>query len=390
MFLELFYSLKSLGVPVSPTEWIALMSALEKGLHRHTLEDFYYLSRSLLVKDVAHYDAFDQSFSHVFQNGAIPDDLATKADVLKWLSNPLNPLNLPPEELEKMKKLSLEELLEELEERLRTQDGAHHGGHHWIGTGGTSPFGYGGAHPTGISFAPEGGGGRAVVQAFERKYRNMRNDVVLDVRQMSIALKRLRDLRQTGNDEVLDVEETVDKTCKNAGEIDLVFTRERENQVRLILAMDTGGSMEPYRKLTERLFSAANSINHFKEFHAYYFHNCVYENMYEDIEKDEYISSDDFVKKYKKNYRLVMVGDAAMAPYELMIPNGTLERYRASRVKGIDRLRALAEMFPKRVWLNPMKETSWEYYSTIQTIRGLFPMYPLTLSGIDRAVKQLL
>ncbi len=390
MFLPLFYTLKALGVPVSPTEWLTLMEALDKGLHNHSLTDFYFLARSLLVKDVAHYDAFDQAFAHCFRNARLPDDLATKEQILEWLSDPLSPLRLPPEELERMRRLTLEELLRELEDRLRTQREPHHGGHHWIGTGGTSPFGSRGSHPTGISFDPEGGGGGAVLRAFERRYRNLRNDLTLDVRQIGVALKKLRDLRQTGSQEVLDVEATVDRTCRNAGDIELVFTRERENQVRLILAMDTGGSMEPYRHLTERLFSAAHGLNHFKDFRAFYFHNCIYENLYTDIEADEFVPTFEVMREYGKRYRLVVVGDAAMAPYELLIPNGTLERRRTTNVKGIDWLRMLAEAFPKRAWLNPVPEDSWAYYDTIQTIRGLFPMFPLTLAGLDQAVKALL
>ncbi len=390
MFLPLFYTLKGLGVPVSPTEWLTLMEALHKGLHNHSLTDFYFLARSLLVKDVTHYDAFDQAFAHCFRNAELPDDLATKGSILEWLSDPLSPLRLPPDELERMKHLSLDELLRELEERLRTQEGPHHGGHHWIGTGGTSPFGSRGSHPTGISFDPEGGGGGAVLRAFERRYRNLRSDLTLDVRQIGVALKKLRDLRQTGSEEVLDIEATIDETCRNAGEIELVFARERENQVRLILAMDTGGSMEPYRHLSERLFSAAHGLNHFKDFRALYFHNCIYANLYTDIEADEFVPTADVIREYGKRYRLVIVGDAAMAPYELLIPNGTLERMRTTSTKGIDWLRMLAEAFPKRAWMNPLPEDSWGYYDTIQTIRGLFPMFPLTLEGLDRAVKALL
>lgn len=289
-----------------------------------------------------------------------------------------------------MKSLTLEELLKELEDRLRTQDEAHHGGQHWIGTGGRSPFGARGSHPSGVSFDPEGGGGGAVLQAFARKYRNLRNDVTLDVRQIGVALKRLRDLREAGAEEILDLDHTIDKTCKNAGEIDLVFTRERENQIRVILAMDSGGSMEPYRELSERLFSAAHGLNHFKDFRAFYFHNCVYENLYTDLLKGEFVPTAEVIRECAKNYRLIVVGDASMAPYELMIPNGTLERYRTSNVKGIDWLRMMADAFPRRAWLNPVSEPSWGYYDTIDTVGRLFPMFPLTLEGLERAVRQLL
>ncbi len=391
MFQPFFYTLKALGVPVSPTEWLTLMEALSRGLHNANSQDFYFLARSLLVKDVAHYDAYDQAFAHCFRGAGLPDDLATKDQILDWLRDPLSPLRLPPEELARMERLSLEDLLRELEDRLRTQKEAHHGGHHWIGTGGTSPFGRGGSHPTGISFAREGGGGGgAVLQAFERRYRNLRHDVTLDVRQIGVALKRLRDLRQDGSEEVLDLDATIDQTCRAGGEIELVFSRERENQVRLVLAMDTGGSMEPYRHLSERLFSAAHGLNHFKDFRAFYFHNCIYTHLYTDLESGEGVPTEEVIREYGKRYRLVIVGDASMAPYELMIPNGTLERYRTARTKGIDWLRMLAEAFPKRAWLNPLSESSWEYYDTVGTIRGLFPMFPFTLEGLDRAVRSLL
>lgn len=389
MFLPLFHALKALGVPVTPTEWLALLEALAKGLHRSSLQDFYYLARSLLVKDVAHYDAFDQAFAHCFRGGELPDDWATKDQILQWLKDPLSPLQLSSAEIARMEALGLDELLRELEDRLRTQDGVHHGGHHWIGTGGTSPFGAYGSHPTGISFAPEAGGGGAVLQAFARRYRNLRSDLTLDVRQIGVALKKLRDLRKEG-EETLDVEATVEKTCRNAGEIDLVFGRERENQVRLILAMDTGGSMEPFRELSERLFSAAHGLNHFKDFRAFYFHNCVYENLYTDLAKGEFVPTAEVVRECARTHRLVVVGDAAMAPYELLIPNGTLERCRTTTVKGIDWLRMLADAFPKRAWLNPLEESSWGYTDTVATVGSLFPMFPLTLEGLDRAVRQLL
>lgn len=389
MFLAFFHALKGLGVPVSLTEWLTLFEALSKDLHHGSLNEFYTLSRSILVKDVAFYDAFDQAFSHCFKDGPFPDDLATKEKILEWLSDPLSSLKLPQEEIDKMEALSLEELLEQLEERLRTQDEEHHGGEKWIGTGGKSPFGAGGSHPSGVSFAQESGGGKAVLQAFARKYRNLRNDLTLDTRQISVALKRLRDLRLEG-EETLDIEATIDRTCKNAGDIDLVFSRERENQVKLLLAMDTGGSMDPYRELSERLFSAAHGLNHFKDFRSFYFHNCVYENLYTDLTNNDFVPTAEVLREYGRRYRLIVVGDASMAPFELMIANGVLERYKTTNTKGIDWLHMIAETFPKRVWLNPLQETSWPYYDTIATISGLFPMFPLTLEGLDRAVRQLL
>lgn len=369
---------------------MTLMEALDKGLHNDSLEDFYYLARSLLIKDVSKYDAYDHAFIHVFKGQALPENLATKQQILDWLSRGMAQKLITQEDFEKLKALDLDELLKELEDRLKNQKGEHHGGSKWIGSGGTSPFGVRGAHPSGISFSQERGGGTAVLQAFERKYKNLRNDLVLDVRQMSVALKRLRDLRQKPDEEFLDVDASVDKTCQNGGEIELVFGSDRENQVRLILAMDTGGSMEPYRRISETLFSAANGLNHFKEFKAYYFHNCVYDNLYENIETYKYETVDDLIKNCTgSNYRLILMGDASMAPYELMIPNGNLERKRTSEIKGIDRLRMLKRAFPKSVWLNPMDEQSWNYYQSVQAVREIFPMYNLTVAGLTEAVKAL-
>lgn len=390
MFLALYHSLRALQVPVSLTEWFTLLEGLAKGLHNQSLDDFYYLSRSLLVKDVAHYDAFDQAFCHCFKDAPLPENIATKEKILEWLQSPLAPLQLSAEEIAKMKSLSLEELLRELEDRLRTQDEVHNGGRKWIGTGGRSPFGAGGSHPSGISFAAERNGGRAALQAFERRYRNLRSDLILDVRQIGVALKRLRDLRDSGAEEALDIGATIDKTCRNAGEIDLVFSRERENNVRVLLVMDSGGSMEPFRALSERLFSAANKLNHFKDFRAFYFHNCVYDKLYTNLETDEFVPTAEILLEYGKNYRLIVIGDAAMSPYEMFYHSGSLDHVHSNTTTGIDWLRQVAEAFPQRAWMNPLPENSWTHYETVPTIGGLFPMFPLTLEGLTRAVRHLL
>jgi len=390
MFLSLFHSLRALKVPVSLTEWLTLLEGLSMGLHNQSLEDFYYLSRSLLVKDVAYYDAFDQAFAFCFKDTPLPENLATRDKIMEWLQGQAAQLQLSPEEIDKMKSLGLDELLRELEKRLREQDEAHNGGRKWIGTGGTSPFGMNGFNPMGISFAAERGGGRAALQAFARRYRNLRNDLTLDVRQIGVALRRLRDLQDSGAEETLDLGATIDKTCRNAGEIDLVFGRERENNVRLLLVMDSGGSMEPFRALSERLFSAANKLNHFKDFRAFYFHNCVYEKLYTDLETDEFVPTAEVLREYGKTYRLIVVGDAAMAPYEMFYHSGTLDHIHAERTTGIDWLQQIAETFPQRVWMNPLPENSWLHYETVPTVGGLFPMFPLTLDGLGRAVRHLL
>ncbi|MEI6824619.1 MAG: VWA domain-containing protein [Desulfuromonadales bacterium] len=389
MFLPLFYALRALKVPVSLTEWLALLEGLSKGLHNQSLEDFYYLSRSLLVKDVIYYDAFDQAFSHCFKNTVLPEDGVTKQQILEWLQSPVMPLRLSPEDLAALKELNLDELLGELENRLREQEDPHDGGHKWIGTGGSSPFGANGSNPAGISFATERDSGRAALQAFARKYRNLRSDLTLDIRQIGIALKRLRELRDTGIEEPLDLDATIDKTCRNAGEIDLVFARERENSIRLLLVMDSGGSMDPHRRISERLFSAANKLNHFKDFRAFYFHNCIYDKLYTNLETDECVATTEVLREYGKKYRLVVVGDAAMAPHELLHFSGTLERAE-STTTGIDWIRQIAETFPRRAWMNPLPENSWTHYETVPLVGGLFPMFPLTVDGLTRAVRKLL
>jgi uncharacterized protein with von Willebrand factor type A (vWA) domain len=288
-----------------------------------------------------------------------------------------------------MKELSLDELLGELEERMREQEDPHNGGHKWIGTGGSSPFGANGSNPTGISFALERDSGRAAMQAFARRYRNLRSDLTLEIRQISVALKRLRELRESGAEEVLDLDATIDTTCRNGGEIDLIFERERENNVRLLLVMDSGGSMDPYRRISERLFSAANKLNHFKDFRAFYFHNCIYDKLYTNLETDEFVPTAEVFREFGRTYRLIVVGDAAMAPYELLHFSGTLE-HGESRTKGIDWIRQTAETFPRRAWMNPLTENAWTHYETVPMVQGLFPMFPLTLEGLTRAVRSLM
>ncbi len=386
MFLSLYHALRALKVPVSLTEWLTLLDGLAKGLHNQSLDDFYYLSRSLLIKDVAYYDAFDQAFNHCFQNRTLPENPAGRERILDWLQSPLARLGLSAEEIARLQTLTLSELLRELGERLREQEGMREGEPAWVGAAGESPFGIDGDDPSGIAFAAESGGERAAQQASARRYRNLRSDLTLGVRQIGVALKRLRDLRDCGAEEVLDLSATIDKTCVNAGEIDLVFSRQRENNLRLVLAMDSGGSMDPFRNISERLFSAANKLNYFKDFRAFYFHNCIYDKLYSNLETDESLPTPEVLREYGKRYRLILVGDAAMASYELLYRGATPE----SAVSGIDWLSQVAEAFPRRAWLNPLPESSWDSYETVRMVRGLFPMFPLTLEGLTRAVRRLL
>lgn len=390
MFLALYHSLRAMGVPVSLMEWLTLLEALSKGLHNQNLGDFYYVARSLLVKDVAHYDSFDQAFAHCFKAAPLPDDDNLRDSIFTWFQEPLSLLRLPGDEVARLKALTLNELLRELEMRLREQERGRQGEQGWGEARGAGRFGVKGSHPSVLSLESGGGAGRAAMPAFDRHYRKLRNDLTLDVRQIGMALKRLRKFRKSGVEEILDLEATIDQTCKNAGEIDLVFARERENQVRLLLVMDTGGSMEPYRSLSERLFSAAHGLNHFKDFRAFYFHNCIYENLYSNLDRYEFVPTTEAIREFGEDYRLIVVGDAAMAPYELMNPHGTIERSRTCTVRGIDWLQQLSEGFPRRAWLNPLSERSWVSMETVPMVGRLFPMFPLTLEGLTRAVRHLL
>ena len=387
VFLKFFYTLRQVGVPVSPTEWMTLMEALYKGHARSSLTTFYYLARAILVKSEAYYDQFDQAFAYVFKDAQMPADI--REEILEWLANPLNRLELDEETLRQMREMDLEELMRELERRLKEQTEAHHGGSYWIGTGGTSPFGHSGAHPSGIRIGGPGGGGRAVQIAAARRFRNYRTDITLDVRQIKVALKKLRQFAREGPEDELDLEATIDKTCREGGEIELVFTRSRRNTVRLLLLMDAGGSMVPYARLVDRLFSAAHQMTHFRDLKAYYFHNCIYQDLYEDIARSEAVPTATVLNNLAGDYKVIIVGDACMAPSELFSPGGAIDYYYYNEIPGIEWLKRIADHFRYCVWLNPMPRRGW-IHPTISAIAKIFPMFPLTIEGLEDAVKALM
>lgn len=386
-FLDLFFALRKRGVPVSIQEWLALMRALELGLERQALSGFYHLCRSLLVKSEAHFDAFDEAFLEVFQGLELPIDLPEK--LREWLSDPLRYERLlRPELVEQLRRLGLEELLRLFEERLREQKEAHHGGDRWIGTGGTSPFGWGGYHPSGLRVGGPGGARSAIRVAAERRFREYRHDRVLDTRQLKVAFRGLRQLRREGRKDELDLEGTVRATSRNAGDLELVFRAPRVNNVRLLLLMDVGGSMEPYAHLVERLFSAAHASRHLKDFRYFFFHNCPYGKLYRDGWLQQPVRTTDVLRSYDDRYKLLLVGDAAMAPSELLEPWGALYGYEADPEPGRDWLLRLARRWPRCAWLNPEPPEAWRY-GTAAAIRRILPMYPLTLDGLDAAVRAL-
>lgn len=386
MFLDFFYALRRHKVPVSITEWLALMQALSQGWAQTSLHRFYILARALLVKDVGYYDAYDLAFKETFQGIETPAEIVE--EILAWLQNPKLLAHLSSEQLALLPKLDLETLRQLFTERLRQQQARHDDGNRMLGTGGTSPFGHHGQHPAGIRLGGEGGQGTAVQVAELRCYQNYRNDRTLDARQMQMALKKLRHLQRLGSEEELDLEVTIDETCRNGGEIELVFRPPRKNHAKVLLLMDAGGSMLPYANVVEQLFSAAHQLTHFKDFKYYYFHNCIYEHVYTDIRLHKTVSTHWLLRTFDADHRVILVGDAYMAPEELRDPGGALYYYHHNSTPGIEWLRRIQAHFKACIWLNPMPQRHWDRPS-IALVRQVFPMYELTLEGLDRGTKYL-
>ncbi len=385
MFTQFFYTLRNRKVPVSITEWMTFMEALDRGFVRN-LDDFYFLARAMLVKSEAFYDHFDVAFQEYFQGLKIPPEIFEQ--LLDWLRDPVNRAKLEMELKGRFDKLTLDELLKKFEEKLKEQKEQHDGGSRWIGRGGTSPFGHSGYHPNGIRVGGESFGGRAVKIAQERRFRNLRNDVVLDTRQIKVALKRLRQLTRTGPEDELNLDGTIKATAQNAGELELKWQRARKNTVKVLLLMDVGGSMEPYSSLCSRIFSAAHSSTHFKDLKYYYFHNCIYDNLYKDIERRDATSTDELLHTLEQDYKVILVGDARMGIWELTDRYGAIYYYENNEIPGVTWMRRFAEHFTHCVWLNPESERFWVAAST-QMIQRVFPMYPLTIDGLEQAVRKL-
>ncbi|MBS2032407.1 MAG: VWA domain-containing protein [Deltaproteobacteria bacterium] len=387
MLLDFFYELRRRKVPVASQEWLALMRALALGLHESSLDGFYHLSRAILVKDVALFDAFDDAFLVTFK-GVAADSLSLVEDLMKWLEDPKKLEQLTEEQKRMIQMLEIKELRELFEKRLAEQKKRHEGGNKWIGTGGTSPFGQGGKHPTGMSVG--GGGQKTAMQvAEERRYRAYRKDVLLDVRKIDVVLRTLRDLGREGAPSELDLDDTIEKTAQNAGELEIVQHPPRRNRTRLLLLMDVGGSMDPYARLVEQLFTAASRTGRFARFRHYYFHNTIYDFVYEDAFFEKKVPFADLIHGSERRERLVLVGDAAMHPAELLSPGGYGWYSEGGRTASIDRMRNLASHFRRTAWLNPTADYEWQQ-TTVKTLRALFPMFPLTVEGIQGAVRQLL
>jgi len=386
VFIDFLFTLRAHKLNVSTHEWMTLMEALAKGLHDSSLDGFYRLCRTICIKDVAQYDAYDQAFAEYFRDVA-RDAAAMTQQLQDWLNNPALRNQLTDEQRAALQGLDIEKLRELFEQRLREQKERHDRGNRWIGTGGSSPFGSGGEHPTGLRIG--GGGGRSAMQvADERRFREYRKDVILDVRQIDVALRGLRRLGREGAEEELDLDETVDKTCKNAGEIDVVFRPPRRNRVKVILLMDVGGSMDPHSDLMSRVFTAASRSGRFAKFRSYYFHNCIYQAVYEDALFRKPVPVADLLGNSDRDEKLVIVGDALMHPAELLEPGGASYYYSNNRSTGLEWLRRLGAHFRSAAWLNPEPERYWPG-TTIEPIASVFGMWQLSLDGINAAVRHL-
>ncbi len=384
MFLAFFYQLRARGVPVTTHTWLALVEALARGLHGDTLDGFYQVARCILIQSESHYDEFDRVFAESFR-GAAADARDLLKELEDWLKDP-KAQGLDPELRAALAGLDLEALRRELADRLATQKERHDGGSHWVGTGGTSPFGTGGAHPTGVRIG--GGGGRsALAVADARRFKEFRRDLVLDTRQIAAALRRLRRLTRDEGKLSLDIDETIDATARNCGDIEVVMTPQRHGDVRLLLLLDVGGSMDPHAQLVSRLFSAAHQGGGFKELRSYYFHNCVYQRVFEDAQFNKPVATSELLKELDGKWTVVLVGDAYMHPGELTMSSG--DWWESSRgPSGLTWLARLADRFPRSAWLNPEPPGLWRS-GTIAEIARVFTMFPLTLAGLEDMVKHL-
>ncbi|MFC1516336.1 VWA domain-containing protein [Thermodesulfobacteriota bacterium] len=394
MFIDFFYNLKNAGVPVSPTSFLTLQKALNMGLVS-SLDDFYTSARAILVKSERYFDLFDQIFAHRFQGAEMPSheglelDEVTRALLDEWLKDPATlaeELGIDESELSRM---TPEELLEYFKARLSDQKGRHRGGATWIGTGGTSPVGHSGHHPGGMRVGGVSRSKSAVKVALERRYRDYSLRGPLTQSMVGEALKRLRNMRSTGPKDRINIDETIYQTMRNGGEIEIVFSRSLKDRLKVILAIDNGGwSMDPYIPVVQTLFDYARY--QFKDLKTYFFHNTVYDVLWEDATRTYKPQSVAELAAFDPETRLVIVGDASMAPYELGAADGSIYIKERSGKPSIEQLKFLAQTFRHSVWLNPVSAEMWDYTKTIFTIRQIFPMFELSIDGLEAAVHHLM
>jgi len=394
MFTKFFYILKQVGIPVSPTSFLRLQKALSMGLIT-SMDDFYTSARSILVKSERYFDLYDQVFAHYFEGAELKDpeefELSEIARTMleEWLKDPKELAKAMGVDEEELNKLSPEELLQYFLDRLKEQTEEHHGGSKWIGTGGTSPVGHSGYHPGGMRVGGVSKNKSAVKVAMDRRYRDYSQEGPLTQAQMGEALKRLRNMVPSGPKDVVNIDKTIYQTMKNAGEIEIVFERSLKDRLKVILAFDNGGwSMEPYVAILQTLFNYTRA--QFKELKTFFFHNTIYDKIWEDPPRRSKPYPVEELVRFDPETRFIIVGDASMAPYELMALDGSIHIEERSTQPSYQRLQFIADTFPRSVWLNPVMANEWAYTRTINTIREIFPMYELTIDGLEEAVTFLM
>ena len=394
MFTSFFYLLRQVGIPVSPTSFLRLQKALGMGLIT-SIDDFYTAARSILVKSERYFDLYDQVFAHRFEGSELkePEEFeltqVAQAMLEEWLKDPKEIADALGIDEESLNKLSPEELLQYFLDRLKEQTEEHHGGSKWIGTGGTSPVGHSGYHPGGMRVGGVSRNKSAVKVAMDRRYRDYSQEGPLTQAQIGEALKRLRNMVPTGPKDVVNIDETIYQTMKNAGEIEIMFDRSVKDRLKVILAIDNGGwSMDPYIEMVQTIFNYARS--QFKELKTFFFHNTIYDNIWEDPPRFKKPHSVNELARRDPETRFVIVGDASMAPYELMATDGSIHIEERSTRSSYERLRFIADTFPHSVWLNPKMSAEWPYTRTNNAIREIFPMFELTIDGLEKMVAYLM
>jgi len=390
MLIPFFFMLRDGGMKTSITELLTLLEAMKKDVAGQSVDDFYYLARATLVKDESQLDSFDRIFGAFFKG--IEDSLADLFQDIPddWLQHQAE-LMLSEEERAQIEAMGgFEELMKALQERLDEQDERHEGGNKWIGTAGTSPFGAYGYNPEGVRIGQSGSRNRNAVKVWDkRQYRNLDDSLELGTRNIKVALRRLRKFAREGAADQLDLDDTIDKTARNAGFLDIRMVPERHNAVKVLLCLDIGGSMDDHVRICEEMFSAASS--EFKHLEYFYFHNFIYESLWKDNRRrhSEKTSTIDLTHKYGADYKLVFVGDATMSPYEIVYAGGSVEHW--NEESGAVWIKRLLNTYPKAIWLNPEPRPRWDYTPSIKMTRELMDdrMYPLTIAGLDEGIKAL-
>ncbi|MAY31510.1 MAG: VWA domain-containing protein [Rhodovulum sp.] len=392
MFLPFFQTLRDAGIPVSLREYLGFLEGVQRGLVTYDIDGFYYLARTAMVKDERNLDRFDRAFAHAFQGleQITPQDVMNAVDLPEdWLRK-MAEKHLSPEERAEIEALGgFDKLMETLRERLKEQQGRHQGGNKWIGTAGTSPFGAYGYNPEGVRIGQDESRHKRAVKVWDkREFRNLDDTIELGTRNIKVALKRLRRWARDGAAQELDLDGTIKATADH-GYLDVKTRPERRNAVKVLLFLDVGGSMDPYIRLVEELFSAARS--EFKHLEYFYFHNCLYEGVWRDNARrwDQQTATWDVLNTYGSDYKCIFVGDASMSPYEIAIPGGANEHW--NEEAGQVWLNRAREKWPSHLWLNPVQERYWDYTQSIGMIRQIFEdrMVPMTLQGIERGMKEL-